>query len=183
MIWLWILEKTSLDLFRATEASRSVALKEHPHFSDHQKVHINVWTYPLQRTKGEFYRAHLIVADLKDSIWPCLKKEREREKAKKEESWINKITLSNCKTVPDWWMQCIDSVCVCVCVCVWYLTYPERNIKYPKFIYKLCSFVTCHKVSLVSLNLLKVLKERKLKGTTDVCSFQFAGCYLTHTWF
>lgn len=36
------------------------------------------------------------------------------------------------------------------------------------------SLCDCHKVSPVSLNLLKVLKERKLGEATDVCSFQFA---------
>lgn len=47
------LEMAFLDLFQATEATRSVALKEHPHFSDHQKLYISVVNATLPEEQRE----------------------------------------------------------------------------------------------------------------------------------
>lgn len=132
------LEKASLDLFLAMKASRSVVLEKNTHiFRSSKSTHQCGEGMLSRRTKEGHYREHLIVADQRDSIWPQLKKKK--GKKKKEKSRINKNTVIKLQTVAEWWMR---SPSICFAVCSQCLTYSERSIKYPKFIFKLCSFVT-----------------------------------------
>lgn len=132
------LEKASLDLFLAMKASRSVVLEKNTHiFRSSKGTHQGGEGMLSRRTKGGHYREHLIVEDQRDSIWPQMKKKGRG--GKKEKSWINKNTVIKLQTVTEWWMR---SPSICFAVRSQCLTYPERNIKYPKFIFKLCSFVT-----------------------------------------
>lgn len=93
------------------------------------------------------------------------------KRERKKKNWINRNTTTKLQIAIDGWMHIPN---ICFYVCKQYLTYTERNIKYPLFYFKLCIFVTATRFHLMSWDLLKILKEQKCWWATDVCSFQFA---------